>query len=241
MAVKSTMTEQEIKEWRQRIAEKTRQERAEQGLPEKVEDPTALRKIAQLLSGWGSPKTEANIQEGSIMAVATGNGRNNGFKPSERTLTIVDIVLNGGSLSLDDIVEAGLAKNRLEAAQARQDARRYLRKHFPEVPTGTVPGHNGGLGRLKIVKTLEEGIAVDRRAIDKARGYVGGARNTQYSVSQGRSAEENAAIAAGCGSSITQFAACFVTMMTQFVIGSGDSQLAKQLGKSIQKQLEAAK
>jgi len=51
MVVAKTMTDQEAKERRQYIAEKTRRERKEQGLPPTVEDPGTLRKIAQLLYG----------------------------------------------------------------------------------------------------------------------------------------------------------------------------------------------
>jgi hypothetical protein len=42
-------------EQREQLAEKVRREREEQGLPERVEDPAALRRIAALLVAEGVP------------------------------------------------------------------------------------------------------------------------------------------------------------------------------------------
>ena len=162
------------------------------------------------------------------------------FKPSETTLELAELILAGYKLTAADVVERGLAVDRIDASGKLRNTIQYLRKHHADRAVGYVPPQNGDrLGTYQILKSMEDRVGCTRFSMVKARGYIGGSANVVRSAPRGLRSKDKVIWIESLRPDVTQVLASFSEITFQ-LIGSADPAAQQKLLNGLNSSLEEA-
>jgi len=134
---------------------------------------------------------------------------------AESTKAIGEQILAGRKVTADDVVDQRYAEDRLGGNRRMSCVLHYLRKHYPDIPIGYVPNHNGGLGTYQRLTTIDERIATTRRSFVRTRGHVKGSAQVVANAPIGLSEDDKAGWAVAVRPSYTELMAQFATVAEQ--------------------------